>query len=36
MVNPQLRNMLEDIEDMRDAFEEFLEDMWYEVMDLFD
>jgi hypothetical protein len=36
MVNPRLRNMLEDIEDMRDAFEDFLDDMLHEVMDLFD
>jgi hypothetical protein len=36
MVNPQLRNMKEDIEDMRDAFEDFLADILHEVLDLFD
>ena len=36
MVNPQLRNMLEDIEDMHNAFEDFIDDMLREVLDLFD
>jgi hypothetical protein len=36
MVNPQLLNMQEDIEDMRDAFEDFIDDMLREVLDLFD
>jgi hypothetical protein len=35
MVYPKLRNMLEDIDDMRDAFEDFLDDMLREVLDLF-
>jgi len=36
MVNPQLRNILEDIEDMRDAFEDFIDDMLHEVLDFFE
>lgn len=36
IVNPQLRNMLEDIEDMRDAFEDFIDDMLHEVLDIFE
>ena len=36
MVNPQLRNMLEDIEDMHNAFEDFIDDMLRDVLDLFD
>ena len=36
IVNPQLLNMQEDIEDMHDAFEDFLDDMLREVLDLFD
>ena len=35
MVYTRLRNMLEDIEDMRDAFEDFIDDMLHEVLDLF-
>ena len=35
MVYPKLRNMLEDIDDMRDAFEDFIDDMLREVLDLF-
>ena len=35
MVNTRLRNMLEDIEDMRDAFDDFIDDMLHEVLDLF-
>lgn len=36
MVNMRLRNILEDIEDMRDAFEDFIDDMLHEVLDFFD
>ena len=36
IVYPQFRNMLEDIEYMRDAFEDFIDDMLREVLDLFD
>jgi hypothetical protein len=35
IVNPQLHNMKNDIEDMYDAFEDFLEDVLHEVLDLF-
>ena len=36
IVNPRLLNMKEDIEDMRDAFDDFLYDLWHEIMDLFE
>lgn len=36
IVDPQLDKMLEDIEDMRDAFDDFLDDMLHEVLDFFE
>jgi hypothetical protein len=36
IVNPLLLDMQENIEDMHDAFEDFLYDMLHEVLDLFD
>ena len=36
MVNPQLLNMQEDIEELHEAFEDFIDDMLREVLDLFD
>ena len=36
IVNPQLYNMKNDIEDMHDAFEDFLDDMLHEVQDVFE
>jgi hypothetical protein len=35
-VNPQLREMQDDFEDVRDACEDFVDDMLHEVLDLFD
>jgi hypothetical protein len=35
-VNPQLREMQDDFEDVRDACEDFVDDMLHEVQDLFD
>jgi len=36
IVNPRLRDMQNDIEDMHDAFEDFIDDLLHEVLDLFD
>lgn len=36
VVNPWLLDMKEDIEDLHDAFEDFIDDMLREVLDLFD
>ena len=35
-VNPRLREMQDDFEDVRDACEDFVDDMLHEVLDLFD
>lgn len=35
-VNPRLRDMQDDFEDVRDACEDFVDDMLHEVLDLFD
>ena len=36
VANPQLRDMLNNIEEMRDAFDDFLDDMLHEVQDVFE
>ena len=36
VANPQLRDMQNNIEEMRDAFDVFLDDMLHEVQDVFE